>query len=153
MDTVITWFDSLPLIIQIIALFVIGVIPFLESYVGGFLGGLFDLPIAVAFLAPVAGNLLAVFVAVRWAGRVADKRADRERTPRQEKILARVNRYGIPGAALLAPTLLAISITAFLMVVSGLDRRLTLIWNGVAVLVWGAGFLIAGYGLNAAVGG
>ena len=63
-----------------------------------------------------------------------------------------MDRYGVPVASLLAPTLMAISLTAFGMVAAGLDRRQVMIWQVVAVVVWAALFAAVGLGALSAFG-
>lgn len=151
MTDFLAWVDQLPSILQFSLIFVVGVIPFLESYVGGLLGVLLGLPWPFALVAAVAGNAVALLVAVSagtWVVERRERRQEkRERTQRQQKILDRVNKYGIPIASLIAPTLLAISLTAFIMVIAGLDKTKVLIWNIVAAAAWGATFTALGVGL------
>lgn len=142
MNDFIVWIDSLPALVQFVLIFVVGIIPFLESYVAAPVGILLGLPWPLALGAAIAGNVLALLVAVPWGAKLADKREGQPRSPRQEKVVARVNKYGVPVAALIAPTLMAISLTAFFMVLAGLDRKQTMIWNVVASVVWGAGFAV-----------
>lgn len=97
MNDVLTWIADLPLVVVFFGTFVIGVIPFLESYVAALLGVLLALPWPFALVAAVIGNVAAVFVAV-WAGaRVAGRQQERERTERKQKLLDRTNKYGIPS--------------------------------------------------------
>lgn len=125
--------------IQFAAVFAVGTIPFLESYVGAALGVVVAMPWPVALFGAVAGTLAAVALAVALAGRARRTWSrGREPSPRQQKIIARVEKWGIPAASLLAPTLFAISLTSFAMVAAGLNSRTVLIWNGVSALVWGA---------------
>lgn len=140
MTEIFEWFVDLPLALQALGGVVIGFIPFLESYVAGMVGALLGYPWPVALLAGVAGNMIALFIAMPLGARVAQRRQSREPSLRQQKVLDRVNRFGVPAAALLAPTLMAISLTAFIMAAAGLDRARTFWWNTVAVLVWGGAF-------------
>ncbi|WP_261624348.1 hypothetical protein [Nesterenkonia marinintestina] len=138
MADLLQWFVDLPVLLQALGGVIIGFIPFLESYIAGFMGALLGFPWALALLAGVVGNVLALIVAVPLGARVASRRGGRELTHRQQKVLDRTNRFGIPVASLLAPTLMAISLTAFIMVAAGLDRGRTFWWNVAAAVVWGA---------------
>ena len=144
-----TLVDTLHPALQILAVLVIGIVPFLESYVGAGVGALAGMPVAVAVGAAVAGNLLAL-AAATWLGTRARRglTRDRERTQseRRRKLVARVDRYGVPVASLLAPTLMAISFTAFAMVAAGLDRRQVVVWQTITVVVWGVLFGALGLG-------
>ncbi len=143
-------------VLQFLAVMAIGLVPFLESYVGALVGTVTGVPVVLATGAAIAGNLVAVVVAVaagtsvrrRWQAR----REQRPVSPRREKIVQRVDRFGVPVASLLAPTVFAISLTAFVMVTAGLDRRQVLAWQAVSVVVWGILFALIGTGVLATLG-
>ncbi|ALE80992.1 hypothetical protein WY02_24315 [Pseudonocardia sp. AL041005-10] len=149
------WVTALHPVWQFLAVFVIGVVPFLESYTGTLVGTVTGMPVLLAAAGAVAGNLLALVVAVRLGDRARrglGRRASRPPSERRQKVIARVDRYGVPVASLLAPTLMAISLTAFGMVAAGLDRRQVMIWQVVAVVVWAALFAAVGLGALSAFG-
>ncbi|WP_140399954.1 hypothetical protein [Aeromicrobium sp. PE09-221] len=155
MSSLASSFDSLPFVLQILVVAVIGVVPFLESYVGAFVGTLVGLPAPVALVAAVLGNVLAVLIAVAFGSRIAQRRErqrQQPRTPRQEKVMARVDRWGVPIASLLAPMVLAISLTAFIMTTVGLARRQVVVWQIAAVVLWGGIFTAFGLGLLSVAG-
>ncbi|MEU9822727.1 hypothetical protein ACIGG9_23055 [Pseudonocardia alni] len=149
------WVTALHPVWQFLAVFVIGVVPFLESYTGTLVGTVTGMPVLLAAAGAVAGNVLALVVAVRLGDRARrglGRRASRPPSERRQKVIARVDRYGVPVASLLAPTLMAISLTAFGMVAAGLDRRQVMIWQVVAVVVWAALFAAVGLGALSAFG-
>lgn len=147
--------DTLHPALQILAVLVIGIVPFLESYVGAGVGALAGMPVIVAVMAAVAGNLLAL-AAATWLGTRARRGLTRGRekpqSERRRKLVARVDRYGVPVASLLAPTLMAISFTAFAMVAAGLDRRQVVVWQTITIIVWGVLFGALGLGALTALG-
>lgn len=147
--------DTLHPALQVLAVLVIGIIPFLESYVGAGIGALAGMPVALAIVAAVLGNLLAL-VAAMWLGdrarRGLTKGRQKPQSERRRKLTARVDRYGVPVASLVAPTLMAISFTAFAMVAAGLDRRQVLVWQTITVVVWGVLFGALGLGTLSALG-
>lgn len=142
--------------LQFLAVMAIGLVPFLESYVGALVGTVTGVPVGLATGAAVLGNLVAVVVAVvagsalrrRWETR----RTERPVSARRQKIVDRVDRFGVPLASLLAPLVFAISLTAFIMVTAGLDRRQVLVWQSVSVVAWGVLFALIGTGALAALG-
>lgn len=158
MDTVIARLtdlvDGLNPLLQFLAVFAIGLVPFLESYVGALVGTVTGVPVVLAVLAAIAGNLVAIAVAV-WAGTAAGRglaaRRSRPLSPRRQRVLARVDRYGVPVASLLAPTVMATPITTFVMLTAGLDRRQVIVWQVVAVVAWGVAFAAIGAGLLTAL--
>jgi hypothetical protein len=136
-------------VLQFLTVFAIGVVPYLESHVGAFVGTLTGVPVVLAALAAIAGNLLALAVATRAGGAVARRVAARRGAPsrRSQKVLARVDRFGVPVASLLGPLVLATALSTFIMISTGLDRRTVITWQTIAVVVWGIVF--AGLGLGA----
>lgn len=154
MDAVTTYLTELvaglhPLL-QFVAVFGIGVVPYLESHLGAFVGTLTGVPVAMATLAAIAGNLLALAVAI-WAGSAVARRVRARRSSgnskRAQKVLAKVDRFGVPVASLLGPFVLATALSTFIMISAGLDRRAVITWQVVAVIAWGVVF--AGLGLGA----
>ncbi|MEQ3554903.1 hypothetical protein WIS52_30940 [Pseudonocardia nematodicida] len=142
--------SSWPPALQLLAVFVIGIIPFLESYVGAGVGVLAGIPVVLATTVAIVGNLVALGVAV-WLGdrarRGVTARRQKPESERRKKIIARVDRYGVPVASLVAPTLMAISLTAFAMVTAGLNRQQVIVWQAITVVVWGVLFGALGMGL------
>lgn len=136
-------------VLQFLAVFVIGVVPFLESHFGAFVGTMTGVPVVLAALAAIAGNLLALAVATRAGSAVGRRAADRRRgaSTRTRKVLDKVDRFGVPVASLLGPFVLATALSTFIMISAGLDRRTVVIWQVVAVTAWGIVF--AGLGLGA----
>lgn len=141
-----SWLESLPTVVQYLSVLVLGVIPFLESYVAVPIGLLMGINLPAALFVAVVGNIVGIVVGIKLGKKILDRREQRERTARQEKILNRVNKFGIPVASLIAPSTMAISITALIMVAAGLDQQRTLFWNIASSILWGglaAAFLIS----------
>ncbi len=136
-------------VLQFLAVFAIGVVPYLESHLGAFIGTLTGIPVVLAALAAIAGNLLALVVATRAGGAVQRRVSARRGEPsrRSQKVLAKVDQFGVPVASLLGPFVLATALSTFIMISTGLDRRTVVIWQSIAVVVWGVVF--AGLGLGA----
>ncbi|OSY41272.1 MULTISPECIES: hypothetical protein [Pseudonocardia] len=147
--------DTLHPVVQVLAVLVIGIVPFLESYVGAGIGVVAGMPVVLAVGAAVIGNLIALAAAV-WLGdrarRGITKGGAKPQSDRRRKLLARVDRYGVPIASLAAPTLMAISITPFAMVAAGLNRQQVIIWQAITVVVWGVAFGALALGALSALG-
>jgi hypothetical protein len=136
-------------VVQFLAVFVIGIVPFLESHVGALVGTLTGVPVVLAALAAIGGNLLALAIATRAGSAVARRVAARRTSgpsPRAEKVLAKVDRFGVPVACLLGPFVLATALSTFIMLSAGLDRRKVLTWQITAVVVWGIAFASIAFG-------
>jgi hypothetical protein len=139
-------------VLQFLAVFVIGLVPYLESHVGAFVGTVTGVPVVLAALAAIAGNLVALLVAIRAGGAVARRIAERRTSTsgrRTQKVLAKVDRFGVPVASLLGPFVLATALSTFVMISAGLHRRTVIIWQVVAVTAWAVAFAVLGLGAQA----
>ena len=132
---------------QVAALVLVGAIPFIESYLGSFLGVLVGVDPIVAVPAAVLGNLLCTFVLVATANRVrtaATRGSSTESTAqpsaRRRKVATYLERFGVPGVALLGPIVVASQITAPTLIALGATKRSVYLWMGVSILLWGVGF-------------
>jgi membrane protein DedA with SNARE-associated domain len=141
-------------VLQFLAVFGIGLVPFLESHFGAFVGTLTGVPVVLAALAAIVGNLLAVAVGVRAGSAVQRKVASRRGEPskRARKVLDKVDRFGVPVASLLGPFVMATAISTFAMIGAGLNRRAVILWQAIAVTVWGVVFAALASGVIAFVG-
>lgn len=156
MSTAITYLTDLvaglhPLL-QFLAVFAIGLVPYLESHVGAFVGTVTGVPVVLTALAAIAGNLLALVVAVRAGGAVSRRMAERRTAAparRTQKVLAKVDQFGVPVASLLGPFVLATALSTFVMISAGLHRRTVIIWQVVAVTARGVAFAAIGLGAQA----
>lgn len=143
---------------QIGVLMLAGAIPFIESYLGSFLGVILGLNPYLVVGSAVVGNMVSTFLLIAAAGgaRSAVTRKNRtahdaatgtstatlqeQRTPRQQKVAKYANRLGVPGVCLLGPLLLASQITAPTLVALGAAKRSVYIWQAIAIIVWGVLF-------------
>ena len=139
---------------QLLALIPFGAIPFIESYLGSFLGTTLGIHPALAIPAAVLGNLLATFGAIALSGRARDAVTDgrsrrgtaKERTPSRfrAKVATAFERYGVPGVALLGPLVVASQITAPTLVALGAAKGRVYLWMGVSIVLWGVAFGLFG---------
>lgn len=143
---------------QVLALVPAGAIPFIESYLGSFLGTVVGIHPALAIPAAVIGNLLATFLVTMLAGRARDAVvAGRSETSAAEpsrlrrKIATNLDRFGVPGVCLLGPLVVASQITAPTLVALGASRRGVHVWMTVSIVAWGLLFGLFGGLLGAAV--
>lgn len=134
--------QSFPGWLQWLAVAIVAMIPFVESYTGTLIGVAIGLPAPIAGTAAIAGNAVSVLAVVLITGRIRDRvRApgDPAGRPGSTKVRQRLRRlferFGIPGVALLGhPT----QISAAAMVGFGADRTRVLVWELVSVTAWGA---------------
>lgn len=154
----------------LVGVFLGGALPWLEAVVvipAGIVAGL-D-PVLVV-LAGVSGNLLTVALAAFYGQRLrswwmtrrhADELPDEpgadaasEEGPGRRRARRVVQRWGLPGLAVLGPIGLGTQLSALLAVSMGVSARRTLAWIGTATAAWsvvaallaGAGMSVAGVG-------
>jgi uncharacterized membrane protein len=139
-----------------VAVFVAAAVPWLEVLLvvpAGVLAGLSPVGVVVV---GAAGNLATLVPAVlgaerarRWLDR---RRTDRRGSPprgRRARADRIVERFGVPGAALLGPATTGVHVAAMVAVAAGADRRRTLVWCSGGVVLWAvvaAGATVLGIG-------
>ncbi|MGY1747833.1 hypothetical protein [Modestobacter sp. SYSU DS0511] len=129
---------------QLGALLLFGVIPFVESYLGSFIGTVVGVDPLFAVPAAVIGNIVATFLTIALASGVRDAatwgRPGRDTSQRKQKIAKYFERLGVPGVSLLGATLLPTQITAPTLIALGARRGAVYAWMGIAITVWGIAF-------------
>lgn len=153
---------QVPELIQPFVVLLAGAIPFLEvegASIIGVAGGMN--PILVVIAAAV-GNFLSVFLVVLFSSRartaVVDRRSARvaamaggpaaelETAPAlpaapeskgRQRFKRWVVRFGVPGATILGPLAIPTQFTAAILVAVGTPRRWALLWQAVAIVLWG----------------
>ena len=149
---------------QVLALVPAGAVPFIESYLGSFLGTTLGIHPALAIPAAVLGNLLATFVVIALAGRTRDAiaqgrgkhggRSAVEPSPSRfrAKVAAAMEKYGVPGVCLLGPFVVASQISGPALIALGAARGRVYLWMGVSIVLWGIAFGAFGGLFLAAIG-
>lgn len=100
-------------------------------------------PVPVVVLA-AAGNIVTIVPAVLLADRIRtwlrrrrstgdDETVEPARAGRGQRVM---ERYGLPGLALLGPLVTGIHVAALVAIGAGANRRSTLYWLSLGVLVW-----------------
>lgn len=132
---------------QVAALILVGAVPFIESYLGSFLGVLVGIDPFLAVPAAVLGNLLCTFLLITTANRVrtaatrnSRPESGRQPTGRRQKVAKYLDRFGVPGVALLGPIVVASQITAPTLIALGATKRSVYLWMGISILLWGVAF-------------
>jgi hypothetical protein len=130
---------------QVLALVLVGAVPFLESYLGSFLGTILGVNPFLAVPAAVLGNVACTFLLIAVAGRVrgavtGSRREGAARAGRRGKIAKHLERFGVPGVCLLGPIVVASQITAPTLIALGARRSSVLLWSAVSIVGWGVLF-------------
>ena len=148
--------------LQTLVLVPVGAIPFIESYLGSFLGTSLGIHPALAIPAAVIGNLIATFAAIALSSRARDavasglgrrrgelaaaETAPAERRPSRfrAKVAAALDKYGVPGVCLLGPIVVASQLSGPALVALGAARGKVYLWMGISIILWGAVFGVFG---------
>lgn len=155
---------GLPDPVQFLGVAAVGAIPFIESYGASTIGIAAGVPIPLAVLAAVIGNIASVLLVVygiasvrsRATGRGATSEGavtvDGAGTGKRGRIAENVRRFGVPGVSLLGPILLPSQFTSAAMVSIGANRNVVFVWTAIAVVVWGVVIGLIAAGLFSAAG-
>lgn len=157
---------QVPDLVQPMIVAVAAMVPFIEGEGGATIGILGGIHPAVAAVAAVIGNFLAVTAVVLASAGARDavvnhrqakarqrsavlvgsggtqdtaarpEPADDRRSARRAKFQRAYERYGVPGVSLLGPLLLPTHFTASMLVASGVGKARVLAWQAVAIVGW-----------------
>ncbi|KGM13122.1 hypothetical protein [Cellulomonas bogoriensis] len=132
---------------QIGALLLVSAIPFIESYLGSFMGILVGIEPLVAVAVASVGNAVSTFLLIAGAARaraaVRNGRVDAGApapSKRRQKVARYMERFGVPGVSLLGPLALPSQFTGPTMVAIGASARSVYVWMGVSIIAWGVLF-------------
>jgi len=147
--SIIEWVDGLPPWLQVVALLLVGAIPFIESFLGSAIGIILGINVFLVVPAVVIGNIVCTFLLMALAGRARDAATrDRQGEPEEEPSKRRqrvekfLSRFGVPGVMLLGPITFPSQIVAPLLVGLGANRRSVYIWTAIGITLWGVGTAI-----------
>lgn len=154
---------GLPDPVQFLGVAAVGTIPFIESYLASTIGIAAGVPIPLAVVAAILGNIASVFLVVYGiasvrsrvtAGSGAGGAAGDEAaaTGKRGRIAEIVRRIGVPGASLLGPLVLPTQFTSATMVGFGANRTVVMVWTSIAAALWGLAIGLAAAGLFSATG-
>lgn len=138
--------ESLPVAVQWLGVILASAIPFIESYLGSFIGVIAGINPFVAVAAAIVGNVISMLIFVLSAHGIRtaatrNKQA-KELSPRQQKLKARFDRYGIAGVSLLGQAVLPSQITSALIVSFGAPKNKVIFWQVISIILWGVAFTL-----------
>jgi hypothetical protein len=151
-DALVDFTQSLPLWLQWAGVMLAAAIPFIESYFGTLIGAIAGVPMPIAVLAAVVGNVISMLVFVFIAStarqkvlarRGADAATDAP-SPRREKVKRMFDRFGVPGVSLLGQTVLPSQVTSGMMVSFGAGRNVVIVWQVISIIIWAIVFALIG---------
>lgn len=148
-----SWISSVPEALQWLAVMVAAMVPFIDSYEGAFVGVLVGIFPPLAIAAAIVGNTASMLLFVRFGDAIlarrqrkaaASAKAEAKQQAKQEKVHRAMDRWGVPGGALLGPFLLPPQFTALAMISFGATRRWVVLWQAISITMWGILFGLLG---------
>ncbi|MBK0417590.1 hypothetical protein JD276_00870 [Leucobacter sp. CSA1] len=131
---------------QGLAVALVAMIPFVESYFGAAIGVAIGLHPVVAVGAAVVGNVASMLIfvlgthATRQRVRQVRGTSDAAETPKRQRLRRMFDRFGVPGVSLLGQTFLPSQITSAAMVGFGASKNAVILWQIVSIALWGTLF-------------
>lgn len=148
------------LLYYFVMLFLLSMVPFIESMFSVPVAVLFGMPLAPVLIISFAGNFLSLLFTI-WLvygvkgaaqKRKVRKEGDGDETTREGFMSKRRHRakrlwdkYGMPGLAIFGMFLLGGHITAFIACSFTKSRMRVTLWMAISIVIWGGGLGIAAY--------
>ncbi|MDV2581900.1 small multi-drug export protein [Alkalibacillus haloalkaliphilus] len=136
-------------LLQSMGIFLLSLIPFVESPGGAAIGTLIGLPILLVLVISMFGNWLSLMMIIvpfnAWLVRFRESKQKGFIHRRASKAKERYEKYGVPGVALLAPLIASGHIAAFASLAAGASKRKVVYWHVISIVIWG----LIGVGLGA----
>lgn len=143
--------ESLDVVWQWTAVILAGSIPYVESYMAAAIGVTAGIPVSVAIIAAIIGNMISMVLMVTFGEKIRTWRKLDEKplSRRQEKTKLFFDRYGVIGVSLLGQTVLPSQLTSMAMVTFGVNKRKVIFWQIISIVFWGIAFgLLASAGVE-----
>jgi hypothetical protein len=143
--------ETTPTLLQWLAVAVISMIPFIESYFGSAIGIAAGVVPFMAILAAIVVNWISMFVFVMFGQKIWEWRDVSEKTisPKRQRLKNAYDKYGVPGVSLFGQFILPSQITSMAMVTFGANRSSVIFWQTISIIIWGVGIgLLAVWGLD-----
>ena len=134
------WVSSLPEIIQWLAIFVLGMIPYIEVQAGSVTGILSGINPILSILLAMLGNFTIVMLCILLAEKLNNKfgKEKEELSAKRQKFNRNFDKYGVIGTSMLGWLILPSSIIGFLIVITAkVPKKKAMLWMTVSILFWG----------------
>lgn len=142
--------ESLPAAVQWLGLILLGAIPFVESYLGSFIGVIVGVNPVIAVTVAVVGNAVSMLIFVLSAHGIRSAAmkngTQKELSPRRQKIKDRFDKYGVAGVSLLGQAVLPSQITSAIIVGFGASKNRVIFWQVISIVLWGVAFALLALG-------
>ena len=144
--------EQVPVFVQLLVTMLWGAVPFVESEFAAGIAVIAGVALVPAIIAAVIGNIASVLAVIMLADKVREWRRNhhiKESSDRQKKVRRAIHKYGVPGASLTGPLITGTHAMALIAMASGAPRRTVIIWQIVAITVWGVvGGVLAAIGVD-----
>lgn len=141
MSSLLHFLQSLPTALQWLGVLGFSAVPLIESHGAAMFGVLAGIPLPVAVLLAVIGNIAVVVVLVAGADRVRSRlTAGKEPTRRQAKVARALDRWGVIPVCLFGQMMVPNQIVAPTLVALGVDAKRVVVWQSAGIVLWGCVF-------------
>jgi uncharacterized membrane protein len=150
------WAEQANIMWQLIILFLLGVAPWMDVSFIVPLGVLWGLPPTAVGITAFIGNFLLILLLGIFFKQINKWRIERRKkkgingaTKKETRTRAILEKYGIPGLAIIAPIFVGTDIAAIFALIFGASRKRVIGWMTVSLAFWTLVFAIgAAYGYS-----
>ncbi|WP_071392639.1 small multi-drug export protein [Bacillus tuaregi] len=134
-----------------VLVFILAAVPFFEGYGVIPVATIAGLPVVPVFLLGLGGNILTVFLLVKFIDQVQNWRRKRKKndeekeTKRTKRAAGLWKKYGLPGLAMLGPLLVGSHLTALASMSFGGAKKSTFLWVSTSIITWSLVFTVLIY--------
>jgi len=134
-----------------VLVFILAALPFFEGFVVIPIATLAGLEVVPVFLLGFFGNILTVFLLIKFVDQFQNWRRKRKNsdemkeTKRTKRAFKLWKRYGLPGLALFGPLLVGSHLTALASMSFGGAKKSTFFWVSASIIIWSIVFTILLY--------
>ncbi|KYG29154.1 small multi-drug export protein [Alkalihalobacillus trypoxylicola] len=142
LQDIILYINELDTVLQYIGIFVISMVPFLESYVAIPVGIALDFPPVPIILIGIIGNVLSVIILIWIIDKFRKPNKEKKESNRWRRAQSFFQKYGVPGVSLAGP-LIGYHIAALIALGAGTSKQYITLWQIIAISVWSIIFGVA----------
>jgi Ca2+/H+ antiporter, TMEM165/GDT1 family len=134
-----------------VLVFILAALPFFEGYAVIPLATVAGLQIIPVFLLGLIGNILTVFLLIKFVDQFQNWRRKRKNsdetkeTKRTKRAFHLWKRYGLPGLAMFGPLLVGSHLTALASMSFGGAKKSTFLWVSASIIIWSIVFTVLLY--------
>lgn len=134
------WVQSLPTSVQWLAIFFLGMVPYIEIHFAAIAGILSGINPVISILLAMFGNFIIVLLCVLLADKFNNRfgKDDEKLSPKRQKFNKNFEKYGVIGTSLFGWLILPSSIASFFMITAAkVSKQKVLLWMSISIITWG----------------